>query len=74
MSDPVRKAAAPLLECRSVTKAFPGVLALDRVDLEIMPAEIHALVGQNGAGKSTLVKTLTGVYRPDAGEMFWAKE
>lgn len=69
MSDPVRQEATPVLECRSVTKAFPGVLALDRVDLAIMPGEIHALVGQNGAGKSTLVKTLTGVYTPDSGEL-----
>jgi len=58
-----------VLECRAVTKSFPGVLALDGVDLVVRAGEIHALLGQNGAGKSTLVKTLTGVYRPDEGAM-----
>jgi ABC-type sugar transport system ATPase subunit/ribose/xylose/arabinose/galactoside ABC-type transport system permease subunit len=69
MSEAVLETATPVLECRSVTKTFPGVLALDQVDLSILPGEIHALVGQNGAGKSTLVKTLTGVYPPDSGEL-----
>jgi ABC-type sugar transport system ATPase subunit/ribose/xylose/arabinose/galactoside ABC-type transport system permease subunit len=61
--------AVPMLECRAVTKRFPGVLALDRVDLVVRTGEIHALIGQNGAGKSTLVKTITGVYRPDEGAL-----
>lgn len=61
--------AAAVLECRGIRKSFPGVLALDNVDLAIRPREIHALVGQNGAGKSTLVKILTGVYAPTAGSM-----
>lgn len=60
----------PLIDVREVSKEFPGVLALDRVSLTIMPGEIHALVGENGAGKSTLVKILSGVQLPDGGEMF----
>ncbi len=53
----------------SVSKAFPGVLALDRASLELRPGEIHALMGENGAGKSTLIKIITGLYRPDSGRM-----
>jgi ABC-type sugar transport system ATPase subunit len=60
-------ARGTLLELRSVTKQFPGVLALDQVDLSLYPGEIHALVGENGAGKSTLIKILTGVYVADQG-------
>jgi len=52
----------PLLEMRSITKAFPGVKALDAVTLSVREGEIHALVGENGAGKSTLMKVLSGVY------------
>src|SRR6185295_10796332 len=52
----------PILEMRSITKTFPGVNALENVNLEILPAEIHAVVGENGAGKSTLMKVLSGVY------------
>jgi len=51
-----------LLEMRDITKTFPGVKALDRVNFKVKPGEIHCLVGENGAGKSTLVKILTGVY------------
>ena len=51
-------------------KSFPGVKALDAVDLDLRPGEIHALLGENGAGKSTLIKIVTGVYRPDEGEIF----
>jgi D-xylose transport system ATP-binding protein len=51
-----------LLELRGISKDFPGVRALDRVDLDIAPGEIHALCGENGAGKSTLIKILSGVY------------
>jgi putative multiple sugar transport system ATP-binding protein len=52
----------PILEMRGITKTFPGVKALTDVNLEVMPAEIHAVVGENGAGKSTLMKVLSGVY------------
>ncbi len=52
----------PVLEMRGMTKTFPGVKALTDVNLTVMPAEIHAIVGENGAGKSTLMKVLSGVY------------
>ena len=58
-----------VLECREVSKSFPGVRALDDVSLELRQHEILGLVGENGAGKSTLVKILAGVYSADAGQM-----
>src|SRR5437867_1185070 len=57
----------PLLEISDVSKIFPGVQALDSVRFDLRAGEVHALMGENGAGKSTLVKTLSGVYKPDAG-------
>lgn len=53
-----------------ITKAFPGVLANDRIDFEVEQGEVHALVGENGAGKSTLMKILYGLEKPDAGQIF----
>ncbi len=52
---------------RSVSKSFPGVQALEDVDLDLYPGKVHALLGENGAGKSTLIKVLSGVYRPESG-------
>ncbi|MFE0677132.1 sugar ABC transporter ATP-binding protein [Streptomyces sp. NPDC058867] len=60
---------AEVLAVRGLSKSFPGVRALDDVDLTLHAGEVHALIGENGAGKSTLIKLLTGVYRPDAGEI-----
>jgi ribose transport system ATP-binding protein len=54
---------------RGIVKRFPGVRALDGVDLDVLPGEVHCLLGQNGAGKSTLIKVLAGAHRPDAGEI-----
>jgi ribose transport system ATP-binding protein len=64
--------AGPLLQMRGIVKEFPGVRALDEVDLDVAAGEVHCLLGQNGAGKSTLIKVLAGAYRPDAGEILWS--
>ena len=61
--------AAELLRTERLTKSFPGVLAVDKVDFDVRAGEIHALVGENGAGKSTLIKILGGVYLPDGGRI-----
>ena len=62
-------APAPILETIGISKSFPGVRALEKVDLKLYPGAVTALVGENGAGKSTLVKILTGVYSPDEGRI-----
>jgi ribose transport system ATP-binding protein len=59
----------PVVRFRNVSKEFPGVLAVDSVDLEIMPGEVHVVAGENGAGKSTLMKLLSQVERPSGGEI-----
>ena len=59
----------PVVRLRGVSKEFPGVLAVNGVDLEILPGEVHAVAGENGAGKSTLMKLLSQVERPTAGEV-----
>jgi ribose transport system ATP-binding protein len=64
----------PSLQVENATKNFPGVKALDSVSLDLQPGEIHALLGENGAGKSTLIKIITGVYRPDKGDLQIAGE
>lgn len=60
-----------VLEVKSLSKEFPGVMALQEVEFYNRPGEIHALVGENGAGKSTLMKVIAGVYPPDEGEVFY---
>lgn len=57
----------PLLRMSNIVKHFPGAKALDGVDLEVLPGEVHCLLGQNGAGKSTLIKVLSGAHQPDSG-------
>ncbi|MGK5692127.1 sugar ABC transporter ATP-binding protein [Streptomyces sp. URMC 128] len=64
----------PLLSMSGITKSFPGVRALDGVDLDVQAGEVHCLLGQNGAGKSTLIKVLAGAHQPDTGEIRWRGE
>jgi ribose transport system ATP-binding protein len=59
----------PILEMKGISKRFPGVVALDAVDLEVYPGEAVGLAGENGAGKSTLMKVLGGIYQPDEGQI-----
>jgi len=64
---PAGTPADTLLEMRGIVKHFAGVRALDGVDLDVRPGEVHCLLGQNGAGKSTLIKVLAGAHQPDEG-------
>ena len=63
-----------LLEMKGIGKSFPGVKALEGVNLTIREGQVHALLGENGAGKSTLIKILSGVYIRDEGEIYWEGE
>ena len=60
----------PYLNAKGISKRFSGAIALNGVDFDLLPGEVHALIGENGAGKSTLINILTGVLPPDAGEIF----
>lgn len=59
-----------VLELKNITKIFPGVKALNRVQFQLKPGEVHALMGENGAGKSTFIKVITGVHKAEEGEMY----
>jgi rhamnose transport system ATP-binding protein len=59
-----------VLELKGITKVFPGVKALDSVNFNLKAGEIHALMGENGAGKSTFIKVITGVHKPEEGEIY----
>jgi ribose transport system ATP-binding protein len=75
MTEPAAVTAdQPLLVMAGIVKEFPGVRALDGVDLEVVPGEVHCLLGQNGAGKSTLIKVLAGAHQPDEGTITWRGE
>ncbi|MCL2891604.1 sugar ABC transporter ATP-binding protein [Brenneria tiliae] len=63
--------STPLLSLRGISKVFPGVRALENVQLDLWPGKVTALIGENGAGKSTLVKVMTGIYQPDEGELLY---
>ena len=60
-----------LFKMEQIQKSFPGVLALDKINMDLRRGEVHAIVGENGAGKSTLMKILSGIYQPDAGVLYY---
>ena len=68
------EAVEPLLEARGVAKHFGRVIALREANFQLLPGEVHAIVGDNGAGKSTLIKIISGVFHPDAGELLLGGE
>jgi ABC-type sugar transport system ATPase subunit len=68
---PAADGGASLLSLRQITKTFGPVRALTAVDLDVAPGEVMALVGDNGAGKSSLIKTVSGLWAPDDGEIIW---
>lgn len=61
----------PFLQMEGISKSFPGVKALENINLSLYKGEVLALLGENGAGKSTLMKILTGVYQKDEGKLLW---
>ena len=61
----------PILTLKNVTKEYPGVVALDHMNLEVYPGEVHALMGENGAGKSTLIKVISGAIKPNGGTIIY---
>jgi ribose transport system ATP-binding protein len=62
--------SSPIIVMRGIVKKFGGTCAVNQVDFEVRPGEVHALLGGNGAGKSTMIKILAGVHNADAGEIF----
>lgn len=60
-----------VLEMQGISKSFPGVKALDHVDLQVRPGTVHMMMGENGAGKSTLMKILNGLYAKDEGKIIY---
>jgi ABC-type uncharacterized transport system ATPase subunit len=72
--DPTQRTTEPLLALQGVTKRFGSLVAVSEASLDIMPGEVHCILGENGAGKSTLCNLIFGVHVPDEGEMRFGGE